>query len=165
MFGKKEANTNIRTTSQVIETIIGPGVIFEGSIRGDATIRVDGKVKGNTDIKGCVIIGENGSIVGDVKTDRILIAGKMNGQINATERVEIVSGGNLLGDIVTKTIVIADGGVFEGNCRMSGNHPDPDMPKLAESSGAAAEYVIEPAHMAEPVAEPVPDDGDEIFFD
>ncbi len=142
MFSKKKntVTADIRTTSRTIETIIGDGVVFEGTIHGEATIRVDGTVKGNTDIKGCLIIGETGKVTGDVITDRILIAGNMTGNIDATERVELVAGGNLVGDIVTKSLIVADGAMFDGNCRMT----KPAAPKAVEETtfGGSDEFSL-----------------------
>ncbi len=164
MFSKKKKNAvaaDIRTTSRTIETIIGEGVVIEGTIHGEATIRVDGTVKGNTDIKGCLIIGETGVVTGDVITDRILIAGNMTGNIDATERVELVSGGNLVGDIVTKSLIVADGAMFDGNCRMT----KPAAPKKAEETtfGAENEFSLSGFGVPRPEEEPTPQAQPSIF--
>lgn len=119
MFSKKDGSIQTgRANENTIETIIGPGVVFEGKITGNATIRVDGSLIGDTSISGLMIVGETGQVTGNVDTDRLLVAGRLEGQVKAAERVEIVSGGYLVGDVQTASFVVADGATFNGNCRM-----------------------------------------------
>lgn len=51
MFGKREAakEVTMTTASQSIETIIGEGAEFEGTITTKTALRVDGRVKGDND--------------------------------------------------------------------------------------------------------------------
>lgn len=120
MFTKKETMPIVsnKAGENVIETIIGTGVVFNGKVSGSATIRIDGTLIGDTEITGLVIVGESGKIKGNVTSDRLLIAGQLEGQVKASERVEIVSGGRLVGDVQTASFIVADGSVFNGNCQM-----------------------------------------------
>ena len=48
-------------------TIISTGVVFEGRIKSNGNVRIDGKVEGNIDAQGNVTVGEKGEINGEVK--------------------------------------------------------------------------------------------------
>ncbi len=137
MFAKKENMPIVssKANENMIETIIGAGVVFDGKITGSATLRIDGKLMGDTEVSGLVIVGETGEIKGNVTADRLLIAGQLVGQVKATERVEIVSGGRLIGDVQTASFVVADGSVFNGNCQM-GDQTVPAVPHNSQPSGS-----------------------------
>lgn len=105
-----------KTTSK-LETVVGPATELEGDIRTNESIRIDGKVKGGVTAD-CVIIGQNGVILGDISANKVTVGGRVKGNISASSTLELLRQGQILGDIRTHTLVIADGATFEGNCQM-----------------------------------------------
>lgn len=141
-MGSKKANRATRTNK--IETIIGQGIVIDGIVNGDASIRIDGTVKGNITINGLIIVGETGVLEGTVSTQNLLVAGHAEGNITVSECVEVVPGGHLLGDITTKTLVMGEGALFDGSCHMT-QHKTNAEPQTAET-------IAEPAAAADPAA-------------
>ncbi len=103
-----------------INTLLGDGSRFKGTVECEGTMRIDGKVDGKILARDSVIVGETGTIKADVLAPNIVIGGKVTGNVTAENRLELLSGAQLYGDIQTPTLAIAEGVVFQGNCNMKG---------------------------------------------
>ena len=101
-----------------LDTLIGNGTIFEGSLTSKESICVEGIVRGKIDCEGSVIIGENGRVDADIFSDTVLLGGEVNGNIVAKTKLEITTSGKLRGDIKTGSLIISEGVLFEGKCQM-----------------------------------------------
>lgn len=116
MFGKSKPSG---PAPDEVETIIGKNSHFTGTVKGDGAVRIEGRVEGEVEYRGDVILGETAMVVGDIKARHITVAGTVKGNLHASGKVELVSGSNLSGDLVASTLVIADGATFEGRSSMS----------------------------------------------
>jgi len=126
MFKKKE-NIKIVENSDV-NTLIGEGCVFEGNLNLTTATRIDGKVKGNIKSEGMLIIGESGSVEGDIDCSEILIFGNVRGNVDAN-RIELKRGASLSGDIRVDVLVIEEGAVYNGHCSM-GRAKIPESPAV-----------------------------------
>ncbi|HIJ60678.1 MAG TPA: polymer-forming cytoskeletal protein [Nitrospirae bacterium] len=100
-----------------LESLIGEKSEFVGDISTEGTCRIDGKFHGNIKAD-WVIIGEMGSVKGNVSSRGVIIGGMIEGNIKADEIVEIKTTGKLTGDIHTKKLSVAEGGIFEGRSQI-----------------------------------------------
>ena len=114
MFGKKKDNV-----FGVIETIIGPESVFQGTLRSKSSIRIDGKLEGGIAEANGIIIGEKGQIQGDINGRVVVVGGKITGNVTATHSLEILPKAQVYGDIHCALLAIGEGATFEGNCVMS----------------------------------------------
>ena len=101
-----------------LDTLIGNGTVFEGSLTSKESICVEGTVRGKIDCEGSVIIGEKGRVDADIFADTVLLGGEVNGNIVSKTKLEITTSGKLRGDIKTGSLIIAEGVLFEGKCQM-----------------------------------------------
>ncbi|OEF97328.1 bactofilin family protein [Desulfuribacillus alkaliarsenatis] len=101
-----------------VDTVVGPGTEFEGSIKATGIVRIDGKLKGSIETTGDIIIGDQGEVTADVDASNITIAGKIRGNISVKDKTTILQKGVVEGDIDTKSIVIEEGATFKGKCVM-----------------------------------------------
>ncbi|NSW84594.1 MAG: polymer-forming cytoskeletal protein [Syntrophothermus sp.] len=101
-----------------IDTIISHRLTIEGNLHGEGSIRADGIIEGDVDLRGDLIIGDKGTIKGNIQADNVLIAGRVEGSINARGRAEILASGEVQGDITCQALVIEEGGCFTGTSRM-----------------------------------------------
>jgi cytoskeletal protein CcmA (bactofilin family) len=101
-----------------LDTLVGSGTIFDGSLTSKESICVEGHVRGKIVCEGSLIVGEKGRVDADVFADTILLGGEVNGNIVAKTKLEITTSGKLRGDIKTGSLIIAEGVVFEGKCQM-----------------------------------------------
>ncbi len=103
-----------------LEVIIGNETVIKGEIVSKGTVRIDGRFEGNVTADS-IIVGGDGTILGDLSTRSLLAAGRITGNVHATESVEIQPKGEVCGDIYTQRLTVADGGVFEGRSYMQKN--------------------------------------------
>ncbi len=117
MFNKKANNENMAPTS----TIIGRDTkIVGGALTGNATLRIDGTFEGTINIEGHLILGESGSIVGNIKAQSATLAGTAkSGMVVCEGCLHIVAKGSLYGDIQVGSLVVDEDSVFIGNCKMN----------------------------------------------
>ena len=103
-----------------VNSVIGKGTEFEGTIRTKETIRVEGFVKGNIISEGTVIVGNGGNVDGKIEAANILIGGEVHGELFATEKIEANSSGRIFGNLHTKGLIVDEKALFQGTCEMTG---------------------------------------------
>ncbi len=96
------------------------GTSIEGHIKSDSNIRIDGRLKGTINTKGKLVVGQSGSIEGDIVCDSADIEGVFVGKIHVTGILTLKASSKLTGDIVTGKLAIEPGAVFSGSCSMGG---------------------------------------------
>lgn len=102
--------------------ILGAGTSINGDINCDGDIRIDGNLIGNLKTKGKLVIGQTGSIKGEILCKNADISGALEGKITVEELLSLKSTSKLLGDIKnTDKLNIEPGAVFTGTCNMGGN--------------------------------------------
>lgn len=110
--------SNQKKTNDVIkiDTIIGPSSKLDGTVTCTGTIRIDGHYTGDIISQGDVIIGESGTVKGNISACGVSVSGLLEGNVFAKGLLEIFPTGKLLGDVEVKNISIGDGAVFNGRC-------------------------------------------------
>jgi len=111
--------------------IIAAGTLIKGEISSNCDIRIDGNIEGTIFSKGKVVIGEKGSINGEIKAVNIDIMGSVKGNASAYDSLSLKATGTVTGDISTSTLIIEQGASFNGKCKM-GKIATSQQPSLAE---------------------------------
>ncbi len=109
---------SMKQNSEEINVFWGKDSLLKGIVNSEGIFRLDGKVEGEINHRGTLIIGETAVIKGKVEATTLILNGILEGEVTAKERMEIHASGKLYGTIVTPVFVIQDGGIFEGNCKM-----------------------------------------------
>jgi cytoskeletal protein CcmA (bactofilin family) len=118
MFKKnKKQLQSLEINQQEISTIIGEGYTFTGELNGSSVVRIEGKIIGNVNVEGGVVLGEKGIIEGDIITKSAVIYGTVNGNIKSSQ-LEIKKTGYVNGDIITDTLEIELGARYNGKLNM-----------------------------------------------
>jgi cytoskeletal protein CcmA (bactofilin family) len=100
-------------------SIIAAGTTLNGDVDTDGVIRIEGRVEGAIRAARQVLVGRQGSVLGDISTREAVIGGKVEGTITATERLEVQSTSLIIGDINTRAIAVIEGGKINGTVRIS----------------------------------------------
>lgn len=102
------------------ERILDVDASMQGSLvfKDPVNLRINGRFDGTLNTKGNLMIGEHAVVNADIIGDSIVIAGKVNGHIRALKELKMVSPATVTGDIKTPLLSVAEGAVFEGNCKM-----------------------------------------------
>ncbi len=115
-----------------ISTLLGKGSVVNGDFAAPGSARIDGKITGNVNVEGTLVIGTSGVIKGNVKCSGIIVGGDIEGNIIAPERAELSSTSRIIGDIHTGNIIIDENALFQGKIIMSENGvPERDRDKLS----------------------------------
>jgi cytoskeletal protein CcmA (bactofilin family) len=115
MLGRKKET---ELSSQEVRTILGPGCLFEGNLTiPEGLTRIDGEVIGNIKGNGSLIIGERGSVKGDLSVENVVVYGKVNGNIRARS-LEIRASGRVDGDVQVQELMVEKGAIYNGKCSM-----------------------------------------------
>ena len=122
MFRKRD-DTTLQTLQQPapaerINSVLGPGITWKGSLIGSGGIRIEGAFEGDISIQGMVVVGETGRVTCEhIYANVIIIAGAVKGDITA-EKVEIRSTGRVWGDVVVAAFATEEGAFLRGQIRM-----------------------------------------------
>lgn len=122
MFGNKENNTTTASpastgSSSGLNTIVRDTEIT-GNIMTGSDLRIDGKLKGDIDCKGKLIIGNSGDVQGDVLCSNALIEGKYTGNLVVNGTLTVRDSAVLNGKVKVNKLVMQSGSVFNATCQM-----------------------------------------------
>ena len=101
-----------------VTTVLGPGIRWNGSMRGTGGVRIEGPMEWEISIRGLVVVGETGRVTCDnLRANTVVIAGAVRGNITA-EKIEIRATGRVWGDVVTVAFSTEEGAFLRGQVRM-----------------------------------------------
>lgn len=142
MFGK-EVDTNVQEGR--INSILGKGCKFKGTIEVEGTLRIDSEFEGVVNCPETLVVGKTGIVKADINVKNAIIGGKVIGNITASNKIELQSGSHIEGDITTHRLVIDEGVFFEGSCKMGEIRPGNASPQNSSSKPNQATQPQQPA--------------------
>jgi cytoskeletal protein CcmA (bactofilin family) len=120
MFKRNNQSTPSSTVQTVerITSVLGVGVIWQGSIAGSGGVRVEGTFEGQIALKGLLVVGETGKVTCEnIRAANVIVAGAVKGNITA-QKVEIRASGRVWGNIITTAFATEEGAFLRGQIRM-----------------------------------------------
>lgn len=111
-MAKENNNTGL------LHNVIAQGTRIQGSIETNSDIRLDGVLEGNLTSQGKVVIGQQGSIKGDIVCNNADIQGSVEGIVKVSDTLSLKSTAAITGEIHTKILSIEPNAVFNGSCEM-----------------------------------------------
>jgi len=99
-------------------TFLGKGTSFEGKLRFQGTMRIDGHFKGEVFAQGNLIVGEEALVEGDLNVSYASVSGEVHGNIFADQRVDLRAPSKVFGNIQSPAVVMEEGVIFEGTTKM-----------------------------------------------
>lgn len=113
MIGRKK-----RFRVPKITTVIGVGVLIEGSVHFAGGIHVDGTIHGDVsaeqDEQSTLILSDTGLIEGDVRVPNLILNGKIVGDVIANGRVELAANARVTGTLYYKLLEMEMGAEVNG---------------------------------------------------
>jgi cytoskeletal protein CcmA (bactofilin family) len=107
-------------------TVIGAGIVIEAArLTGRDSVRIDGEFKGNVELEGSLVLGDTGSITGDVRASYFLVAGEVNGNIYCDTQLHFASTARVVGDVSTPNLVLDEGSQVTGRYNVGETTPPP----------------------------------------
>jgi len=100
------------------DTIVGRGVLVEGTLKTSGDIQINGEFKGKLITEGDVVVGEHAHVTADINAQNIYVAGEVIGNVNAIAKLDILETGKVAGSVSSSSLVIEAGGILKGNSTM-----------------------------------------------
>ncbi len=116
------------------ETILGNGSCWEGTMKTDGSMKIDGRFKGLMVAAGTIVIGESAVVEANIEGSNILIAGTVHGDVKAEGKLEITPKGKLYGNFSADKLLVDEGSIIRGECLMDTNPVDHE---ISDSSPSA----------------------------
>ena len=135
-----------------IEAVIGPAASFNGHLKCDGSVRIDGFCEGTIETAGNVIIGEGAKVMADITAENVSVSGAVKGSITARGRLDILPTGRVWADITVTSFLIDEGGFFRGGLVMSGE-PEPSFIEAPQSIVETDKTATEAMESDERIAE------------
>jgi cytoskeletal protein CcmA (bactofilin family) len=95
-------------------TLLAKGVLLTGQIRVEGTVRIDGRLDGEIQTKGQVIIGEDGLVQGTIMAGTVISSGRIKANVTAIERVQLLKTATLIGEVHTPVLIMEEGAKIQG---------------------------------------------------
>ena len=130
--------------SSKIESVLGPGINYQGTLTGAGGIRIEGTFDGTISIKGPLVVADGAKITADIQASAVTVGGSVKGNITAG-KVEIQSTGRVWGDLITTAFATEEGAFLRGQVRMEDQVPD-EAPAAAPAPAPS----LFPAHEPQP---------------
>lgn len=93
---------------------VAEGTTLKGSIDSPGGLRIDGKVEGEIDSIGKLVIGEKGLVDGNIRCKDAEIEGKIKGNITSSGLLYLKESAQVEGDISAHHMKMDPGAVFNG---------------------------------------------------
>lgn len=116
-----------------LNSVIGPGSIFEGKFYIAGSLRIEGKFEGEIKTEESLYVGDTGKVKTNISAKSVAVSGTMIGNIKAENEVRLEESGKLLGDVVSPVLYIQPGVVAKGNITITGGQKK-DIKKVIEES-------------------------------
>lgn len=144
MFGKKETSnlpasvtsTNLGSTSSSnsvrnVDTIISANCVVDGNVRTTQSLKVDGRIEGNVQADGLIIVGTEGQVHGDINSAQLLVLGQLHGNVKVGS-LHLQSTARIHGNIEAEVLQIDPGAQYQGTVTARSRNSDA-APSLKES--------------------------------
>ena len=123
--------------------MLGPGILWQGNLRGSGGIRIEGTFDGEIAIRGLVVVGETGRVnCENLRANTVIVAGAVRGNVTA-ERIEIRATGRIWGDVTTVAFSTEEGAFLRGQVLMEERvelnleEPDAETPPAVDPTEPA----------------------------
>ncbi len=99
-------------------SIIGPGMTVVGDLVTGGTLRIEGRVQGNVQVAGTVVIGKDAVVEGEVVAEDAIVSGSVDGSLLARSRIEVHATARVAGDLRARSMQLDEGAVLNGRLAM-----------------------------------------------
>ncbi len=99
MIGNKKSPVGAEAPSTDAVNRIVEGTTFEGNIRSQSNMRIDGSFEGDITTKGRLVVGPKGSVKGSVRCAHCEVEGVMEGQIEVAELMALKASAKVAGTV------------------------------------------------------------------
>jgi len=134
-----------KSVPSTIEVIIGPQSTFEGTLRSDNSIRIDGAMEGGLiETLSNVILTESARVQADIVAKTVSIRGVYEGMLQA-DRVELLEGSQIYGTLYVNSYFMDDGVLLNAELNLMNSRQQAALPLPNQAEVPGALPVITPS--------------------
>jgi cytoskeletal protein CcmA (bactofilin family) len=111
--------------------VLGKTLLFRGELTAEEDVILQGRVEGSIRHARNLIIGTDGSVLGDVHASHLTVEGLVEGDLHCTEAVIVKATAQVRGNIFAPRVGIMEGATFNGRVEM-----DPGAAAKGSQGGA-----------------------------
>jgi cytoskeletal protein CcmA (bactofilin family) len=119
--------------------VLGKTLLFRGELTAEEDIILQGRVEGSIRHARNLIIGTEGSVLGDVYANHLTVEGLVEGDLHCTEAVIVRATAQVRGNIFAPRVGIVEGAFFNGRVEM-----DPKAAAHSAQAGGARQGARQP---------------------
>jgi cytoskeletal protein CcmA (bactofilin family) len=101
--------------------VLGKTLLFRGELTAEEDVILQGRVEGSIRHARSLIIGTDGSVLGDVYANHLTVEGLVEGDLHCSEAVLVRATAQVRGNIFAPRVGIMEGAVFNGRVEMDPN--------------------------------------------
>src|SRR5215472_18031890 len=118
-------DTRHSTPAADVETskipVLGKTLLFRGELTAEEDVILQGRVEGSIRHARSLVIGTEGSVLGDVYANHLTVEGLVEGDLHGTEAVIVRATAQVRGNIFAPRVGIMEGATFNGRVEMDPN--------------------------------------------
>jgi cytoskeletal protein CcmA (bactofilin family) len=104
-------------------SVIGRGTVVRGNVRGNGSLEILGRVEGDVNVGGEIVLGDEAAVKGNVSGASVTISGAVQGDVRASDAVLLERGARVVGDLTAPRIGVSTGALVKGLVRTDGEPP------------------------------------------
>jgi cytoskeletal protein CcmA (bactofilin family) len=124
-FGAPPASHRPAPAAEEVEApripVLGKTLLFRGELTAEEDVILQGRVEGSIRHARNLIIGTDGSVLGDVYASHLTVEGLVEGDLHGTEAVIVRATAQVRGNIFAPRVGIMEGATFNGRVEMDPN--------------------------------------------
>jgi len=124
-FGAQYTPTRPTPAAEEVEApripVLGKTLLFRGELTAEEDVILQGRVEGSIRHARNLIIGTDGSVLGDVYASHLTVEGLVEGDLHCTEAVIVRATAQVRGNIFAPRVGIMEGATFNGRVEMDPN--------------------------------------------
>jgi cytoskeletal protein CcmA (bactofilin family) len=129
--------------------VLGKTLLFRGELTAEEDVVLQGRVEGSIRHARNLIIGPDGSVLGDVYASHLTVEGLVEGDLHCSEAVIVRATAQVRGNIFAPRVGIMEGATFNGRVEM-----DPNAAAAHGGQAGSARQSTRPAPAARGTASP-----------
>tara|TARA_B110000285_G_C15135435_1_gene626521 strand:- start:148 stop:609 length:462 start_codon:yes stop_codon:yes gene_type:complete len=124
MIGKSKNSSRSEAASDHVVNRIAEGTSFEGVLKSENNVRIDGSFEGELTTKGRLVIGASGRVKGNISCAHCEVEGAIEGQIVVQELFVLKSTARVHGEIQYGQLSVENGAQATGNLHLASKVKD-----------------------------------------
>jgi len=151
-------DTRHSTPAADVETskipVLGKTLLFRGELTAEEDVILQGRVEGSIRHARSLIIGSEGSVLGDVYASHLTVEGLVEGDLHCSEAVVVRATAQVRGNIFAPRVGIMEGATFNGRVEMDPGAAAAQAPNARPAARQPATPARSPAASPSPPARP-----------